>query len=806
VSETPNPKPIPLKVLPLGIPEELKELKQWVLWKFWHATIKAPWSKPPRQPDRSAWAHVDKPDTWHDYTSVMGKYQQDHAAGWDGIGFVFSPNDPYCGLDLDKCRDPITGTISDYAWHIIRAFDTYTEVSPTGTGVKLFFRAHRSEGKIYELNLPELKQAEVFSQGKYFTLTGRSIDEPPKKIQERQNVVDQFCDIGFRPQEEQPEEEDLSPNILALLEEAENKIKANNRPPPEERAIAYLQWAAVAISGAGGHNTMFRIARAIVYGLDLGASVGFDLLKVHYNPSCQPPWSDKELHHKCDDADTKPCRKERGYLLNQERDRTTAPKKRPPEESAETVSSDGVFESPDDPHRLARSFRKPAGNDSSCLVPRHWRGEWYDWDGIYRRIEEVDLRARVVEHVKSELDKDYRRRRAKDESAKPAKKVTSGLVTNVLQALASLGNLPSPVSSPSWLAANPGWPEEEILIAPNAIVHLPSLATEQPVTKEPTPSLWTINSIGCHFQASADQPGHWLQFLHDIWPNDQLTIDALQDWFGYCLTSDTSQQKILLLVGPKRSGKGTILRVLRGLVGNDNTVSPTLSSLGGPFGMQPLLGKSLGTITDARLSHRTDLSAVTECLLSISGEDGQTVNRKCLVAVSMARMPIKFVIVTNELPRLADASGAFVGRFVALRQTLSWFGKEDRGLTSRLMAELPSILLWSITGWERLRRNGHFIQPTTSEPLIEQLEELSSPIRAFIQDRCAVGLNEEVPCDEMFAAWQLWCKARGEYEGTSALLGRNLRAAEPSIDTRQGRDGKDRFRKFIGISLLPFPN
>src|SRR5262249_11903434 len=81
------------------------------------------------------------------------------------------------------------------------------------------------------------------------------------------------------------------------------------------RAIAYLQHCPAAVSGQGGHVQTFEVARAIVYGFDLGADAGYDLLAGHYNPRCSPPWTEAELRHKCADADTKPFDKPRGYLL-----------------------------------------------------------------------------------------------------------------------------------------------------------------------------------------------------------------------------------------------------------------------------------------------------------------------------------------------------------------------------------------------------------------------------------------------------------------------------------------------------------
>jgi putative DNA primase/helicase len=258
---------------------------------------------------------------------------------------------------------------------------------------------------------------------------------------------------------------------------------------------------------------------------------------------------------------------------------------------------------------------------------------------------------------------------------------------------------------------------------------------------------------------------------------------------------------MLLLIGPKRSGKGTIARVTRAMLGPTNVAGPTLSSLGTNFGLWPLIAKTAAIVSDARLSGRTDAATVTERLLSISGEDALTIDRKNLPPVT-ATLSTRFIILTNELPRLGDASGALTGRMILLRLTESWFGREDTGLTDRLLEELPSILLWSIAGWQRLRKRGHFCQPKASEELLAELEDLSSPISAFVRDRCRVGPGYRAAVADLFLAWKNWCETKDRREpGTEQLFGRDLLAAVPSIKRVQPREGEHRFRAYEGIGL-----
>jgi hypothetical protein len=107
----------------------------------------------------------------------------------------------------------------------------------------------------------------------------------------------------------------------------------------QARAVAYLAKCPPAISGQGGHNQAFEVARAIVYGFDLGREAGYDLLAQHYNPRCEPPWSEAELRHKCEDADAKPFDKPRGYLLQGDQQPEPAGDARVNDDGAEEIEA-----------------------------------------------------------------------------------------------------------------------------------------------------------------------------------------------------------------------------------------------------------------------------------------------------------------------------------------------------------------------------------------------------------------------------------------------------------------------------------
>jgi putative DNA primase/helicase len=277
----------------------------------------------------------------------------------------------------------------------------------------------------------------------------------------------------------------------------------------------------------------------------------------------------------------------------------------------------------------------------------------------------------------------------------------------------------------------------------------------------------------------------------------------LQEWMGLQLVPDTSFQKIAGLIGPRRSGKGTIVRILKAMAGPDNVAGPTLGGLGTNFGLAPLIGKQVAIISDARLSGRTDQAVIVERLLSISGEDTLDIDRKYL-PVWTGKLPIRFTFLSNEMPRLSDSSGALTGRFLVFRFTRSFYGQEDRGLTDLLLTELPGIALWAIEGWRRLCERGHFIQPPSGREMVENMEDLASPVGAFVREACEVGPGFSVTVDVLFECWKDWCKKQGrDQHGTKQTFGRDLSAAMPEITMTRPRDGDNRIRYYEGIKVSP---
>jgi putative DNA primase/helicase len=466
-----------------------------------------------------------------------------------------------------------------------------------------------------------------------------------------------------------------------------------------------------------------------------------------------------------------------------------------------------VHERTNDPHRLARLFLDPY-RSADGLRLRHWRGEFFTWESAYEPLK-FDLKARVNRHVREEFERVNREqlrvhaeKNGKAASSPPAiLHVTTGLVNNVIAALAGETLLDSRVSAPGWID---GTGPAAVVAARNGLIDLDGLVDLKTIELiPPTPRFFSFNRLDFDFDPAAPKPQRWLEFLGQLFPGDPESIAALQEWCGYSVTPYTDLQKLLLLVGPRRSGKGTIGRILGGLVGRGNAVGPTLGSLADRFGLAPLLNKTLAVIGDARLSGRMDTATVVERLLSITGEDLLTIDRKNLDAVT-TKLLTRFVVISNEIPRLTDASSALAGRCILLRLTRSFYGMENTGLTAALLAELPGIFMWALAGWRRLRARGEFLLPASSEELIQEMQDLASPVGTFVRECCLIGPTHQCEPADLFATWQRWSARNGRKDaGMLSTFCRDLRTHCPEISVKRKREGDDRQRVYVGITLAP---
>jgi putative DNA primase/helicase len=460
----------------------------------------------------------------------------------------------------------------------------------------------------------------------------------------------------------------------------------------------------------------------------------------------------------------------------------------PPIEKPHRASTSGrLILDPQDPLEIAKEFVQRHYHPEGALVHGlvYHREDFYRWDGAcYTRVEESELEAQLYVFLGDAW--------AHKGKALVPFKPNKSKISQIVHAL-SRGTLQGSSKDPPF-ALHGDELARGMLPCRNGMLDI-----RQGVFEPHRPEIFNINVLDFDYDPEAPKPARWYRFLRELWPEDKESRQALQEIMGYLISVDTEQQKIFLLVGPKRGGKGTILRVLTGIIGKRNVAAPTFKSLASHFGLQPLIGKTIAAISDARLGANTDVVTVVERMLRISGEDDITADQK-YKAHWTGRMNSRFLILTNELPKLTDASATIVSRLVPIIFSKSFYGEEDTQLTDALLLERSGIVNWAMRGYKRLQERGHFVVPESALAAIRQMEDLASPMKAFLRVRCVQGPDEQVAIDDLYTAWEEWQASHGYKPMSRPVFGQHVHAACPNVRRRQNRSVG---RYYDGIGLKP---
>ncbi|MDP9475131.1 MAG: hypothetical protein M3R38_05470 [Actinomycetota bacterium] len=176
----------------------MRARRQWVVWRY----VEKPngkLDKTPFKPNHTGrMARTNDPSGWSTFDKALRIYEANPL--FDGIGYVFGDGDPYVGLDFDSCLDPETGMLHEAVSQQIAEFDSYTEISPSGTGLKSVVRARKPGTRCSTRETPWGDEFAMFDRTRFFTLTGRVFGEH-KEIREAQEAIDQAYRAAFGEEE-----------------------------------------------------------------------------------------------------------------------------------------------------------------------------------------------------------------------------------------------------------------------------------------------------------------------------------------------------------------------------------------------------------------------------------------------------------------------------------------------------------------------------------------------------------------------------------------------------------------------------
>jgi putative DNA primase/helicase len=439
-----------------------------------------------------------------------------------------------------------------------------------------------------------------------------------------------------------------------------------------------------------------------------------------------------------------------------------------------------IIPGPGDPFGSADAYAETCARGGRPL--RRWRGDWYVHEGTrWSMLEDDDVRADMVEWL---MDVDQR---VEIKGAfVPWKPTRDGQIKDVLAALGDICHRSSKSDQTPGMFLSNLWLDADM----------------KPTDYSPLVFNTSVASYRWEVKAECRV---FLAWLNDIFsPGD---VAMFRQWLGYLVSGRIDLQKMLVIIGPRRSGKGTLLWLMEELLGPGSTASiADLGAMSKTFGLEPLVGARLAVMPDVRWNTK-DASDAVPHILSITGTDSRDVNRKNR-SVWRGRLGVRFVACSNDTPSLADASGALAGRMLMMSMDKSFYGREDPGLPARLKKELPGILQWALGGLRELEKNGRFQEPESSAEAREEVRQAGNPTYLFIEDECKIGPFGMVTLDVLYLAYENWCKRYGHRALSAHTFSRQLQntyRGRIKSDRRRHPDTGERERILRGVTLSSKP-
>jgi hypothetical protein len=281
------------------VPAGLRERNQWIAWGLvWDGSrwVKVPLNVAAISTQGYGKAKSNRSDTWHPIDRVRAAWGRTYGClrpqDPDGPGFVFARDGGLLGIDVDKCRNPETGELSRVAVNIMGELPGYWEVSPSGTGIKGFFRGQLPDGwKTHKAKVGDgPEEVETYDWGRFFCVTGQRVDGATADITAASNLAAFLA--SYLPSRPVPQRAVTAGHVVAArtVEAKDYRREDYPRSVRLARAAGWLRRRDPAVQDAGGDDFTFETCVIVARGFDLEFEDAFPLL-TPWNARCLPPWN-----------------------------------------------------------------------------------------------------------------------------------------------------------------------------------------------------------------------------------------------------------------------------------------------------------------------------------------------------------------------------------------------------------------------------------------------------------------------------------------------------------------------------------
>jgi putative DNA primase/helicase len=681
-------------------PDELRIKDQFVAWREEDRDgdpTKVPYSI------RGGRASSTNPETWAPFETAIA-YAEEHSMS--GVGFVFTEDDPYAGIDIDKCRNAETGEIEPWARKIVAAFDSYTEVSPSGTGLHIFVKAtlpgrNNRKGPV-----------EMYESRRYFTLTGEHLDGTPTDIHERQDVLERLYRHVFEDEKPADETNGHRPRTASLDVDDEDLLELAMRAKNGEK-FSRLWRGDTSDYGDDESRADLALCSLLAFWTD-GDTERMDRL-FRQSGLMRDKWNRRDYRER---TFSRVLEGKTEFFQPGEAVSVKVNGSRP--------KTSGKLSPPT--HDELRD-RWIGGN------PNHAYGlsEWRHYErGMWPAVSETSVKRKLSDVIEE----------AKPEGIKPT--------ASILASVTELTRVKVFVPDEKWDA------DPDILICKNGALRISTGELE--------------NHRADHYATSAVpyeyRPGvktlAWDYFIRNTVP---VAAAFLQEFAGYALTTNMSHELAVWLYGPPGSGKSTFLAGLQAMLGHRAGILGLADLEKSRFTLADLPGKTLVVASEqpsAYLASTNTLNAI------ISGEPIQVERKYRDPFTVIPRTKVCWAM--NELPRVADANSGLFRRVKVVGFPELPEDKRDPEIKQLIEQEGAGILNWALEGLNRLNQRGHFEIPAGVLDATKQFRENNDVPALFIEDRCIQGMDFEMPAARLYREYKYWCEENGHRPQSSTRV------------------------------------
>lgn len=740
---------------PHRIPQELKTLKRWLCWREEQRDGKP--TKVPYTP-RGEPASSTDPSTWTDHETALAA-----AKDFDGVGIVLGDN--LCGVDLDECRNPQTGEIHSEAQKIISGLNSYTEVSPSKTGLKVFCYGVLPPGR-RRIAKPEWGpdgELEMYSSARYFTVTGERLDGCPATVEERTEALADLHRRTF-PQPQAPAPAPVSPGPSLSDQELLRRMFA-----AKNGAQAQKLWSGDWSGYASWSEGDCALCRHLAFWW-AGDRAAIDRM-FRQSGLMREKWERADYRDSTIDK----------ALEGMAEFYTPAP---PPAEE----------EPPEEIHLTdtGNSLRLVAQHGVKIRYCWSWR-KWLAWTGRHWSPDGEDVVMRLASKTVRRMYGEAAKIKDKEERKALWKHATSSESAHRRRAMMYLAQAEEEVACRHEIFDRDPW----LLNCWNGTLDLRTgelrgFRQDDYITKV----------IGTSFDQDASCP-RWLAFLDGVFDGNRDMVQFIQRAAGYCMTGDVREDALFFLYGTGANGKTTLFSTLQKVLGPYAIeVSPGLLLTrhyeSHPTIIMDLFGVRFAVSVEVGQGRRFD----EERLKQLTGGD-MIRGRRMREDTWQFDATHKIWLAANEKPQVTGQDHAIWRRIKLIPFQVKFTPPGEPGpdidtsLRENLFAdERPGILTWMLEGCLSWQTDG-LAYPAEVNAATAEYKAEEDVVQQFIDSECAVGPDLHDGAGDLHKAYQKWARDTRNRSLTATALGK--RFAEKGFPG--GHDGKRRIRRKLCLHI-----